>query len=202
MTEKKIIRETISLCPVCLKRLKATVVDKNGRVIIEKECAEHGKFNEVYWGNAELFDWAEKFRRDDLQPSSFQTETKNGCPYDCGLCPSHISHTVIAIIDLNNKCDLKCPICFANASKPQAVYEPSRENVYRMLSFLKSLHPSPPVVQFSGGEPLLQDEIVEFVKKAHELKFMIILTTNGLRLVREPELARKLKDAGANVVYL
>ncbi len=202
MTENKTLRETTSLCPVCLKRLKATVIDKDGEIIIEKECAEHGKFNEVYWENAELFDWAERFRRDDIQPSSFQTKTENGCPFDCGLCPSHISHTVIAIIDVNNKCDLKFPICFADASKPQFIYEPTKESVFRMLNFLKSLNPSPPVIQFSGGEPLLHDELVEYVKKAHELKFMIILTTNGLRLFKEPELARKLKDAGANVVYL
>jgi len=202
MTVRRVLRETASLCPICQTKVRAYVVERNGRVFIEKECAEHGKFNDVYWSDAELFDWAEKFRCDDKQACFFQAETKDGCPYDCGLCPNHASQTVIAIIDLNNKCDLNCPICFADSSEPDIVYEPSKENIYRMLSFLKSLQPGPPVIQYSGGEPLLRDDLVELVRMAHDFKFMIILTTNGLRLVREPELARRLKKAGLNVVYL
>ena len=48
MTEPKILRETFSVCPVCLKKIKAQVAEKNGKIVILKECDEHGKFNDTY----------------------------------------------------------------------------------------------------------------------------------------------------------
>ena len=49
------IKNTTSLCPICLKPLDAEVYEEDGRVWIKKECPEHGEFNNTYWSDAELY---------------------------------------------------------------------------------------------------------------------------------------------------
>jgi uncharacterized radical SAM superfamily Fe-S cluster-containing enzyme len=198
VTEPRILRETYSVCPVCLKKVKAYVAEKNGKVVILKECSEHGNFNETYWSRADIYYKVEKLKKPSSKP--FQ----DNCPYGCGLnaCAHHASKTVMAVIDITNKCNLKCPICFASASNNDELYEPTLETIHNMLKFLKKQNPPPLAVMFAGGEPTVRDDIVEIVKMAHDLEFMILLATNGLRMSRDPELVRELKRAGLNIVYM
>ena len=44
-----------------------------------------------------------------------QTERRLGCPHDCGLCPDHSQHTCIGLLEVTGKCDLACPVCYADA---------------------------------------------------------------------------------------
>jgi len=198
LKEQKLLRETFSVCPVCLKKIKAYVVEKDGKVVIQKECKEHGKFNDTYWTRADLYHEAEKIKKPSAEP--FQ----DNCPYGCGInsCPNHLSKTVMAVIDVTNECDLRCPICFANAAQQPDLYEPTLENIHDMLKFLKKQEPPPLAVMFAGGEPAVRDDLVEIVQMAHDLKFMILLATNGIRMSNDPELVKKLKKAGLNIVYL
>ena len=198
MTEPKILRETFSVCPVCLKKIKAQVAEKNGKIVILKECDEHGKFNDTYWSRPDIYYNAEEFKKPSCTP--FQ----DNCPSGCGVnsCPNHVSTTVMAVIDVTNECDLRCPICFANASKPPDLYKPSLETIHNMLKHLKKQELPPLAVMFAGGEPTVRDDIVEIVKMAHELKFMILLATNGIRMSKDPKLVKDLKKAGLNIVYL
>ena len=194
----KILRDTFSVCPVCLKKIKAQVAEKNGKVVILKECEEHGSFNDTYWARADIYYKAETFKKPNITP--FQ----DNCPIGCGIndCSKHISTTVMAVIDVTNECDLRCPICFANASKPRDLYRPSLEKIHSMLKFLKKQDLPPLAVMFAGGEPTVREDIVEIIKMAHELKFMILLATNGIRMSNDPELVKNLKNAGLNIVYL
>lgn len=198
MTEPKILRETFSVCPVCLKKIKAQVAEKNGKIVILKECDEHGKFNDTYWSRPDIYYNAEKYKKPSCTP--FQ----DNCPSGCGVnsCPNHVSTTVMAVIDVTNECDLRCPICFANASKPPDLYKPSLETIHNMLKHLKKQELPPLAVMFAGGEPTVRDDIVEIVKMAHELKFMILLATNGIKMSKDPELVKNLKKVGLNIVYL
>ena len=198
MKEQKILRETFSVCPVCLKKIRAQVVEKDGKVVIQKECKEHGSFNDTYWSRADIYHRSEEYKKPSSKP--FQ----DNCPYGCGVkeCTNHKSTTVMSVIDVTNECDLRCPICFANASTPPDLYKPTLENIHSMLKFLKKQEPPPLAVMFAGGEPTVRDDIVEIVKMAHDLKFMILLATNGIRMSNDPELVRKLKEAGLNIVYL
>ncbi|MDG6223396.1 MAG: radical SAM protein [Candidatus Bathyarchaeota archaeon] len=198
MTEQKILRETFSVCPVCYEKIKAQVVEKDGKILIEKTCKEHGNFSDTYWSRADIYHKAEEYKR----PSS--TPFKDNCPEGCAVnkCPNHVSATVMAVIDVTNECDLRCPICFANASQPPDLYKPSKEKIHDMLKFLKKQDPAPLAVMFAGGEPTVRDDIVEIVQMAHDLKYMILLATNGVRMSNDPELVRKLKKAGLNIVYM
>jgi uncharacterized radical SAM superfamily Fe-S cluster-containing enzyme len=196
--EQKILRETYSVCPVCLKKIKAQVVEKDGKVLIQKECNEHGSFSDTYWSRADIYHKAEEFKKPSAIPF------KDNCPAGCGVknCPNHVSTTVMSVIDVTNECDLRCPICFANAAQPPDLYEPTQEKIRGMLQHLKKQEPPPLAVMFAGGEPTVRDDIVDIVKMAHDLKFMILLATNGIRMSNDPELVKKLKEAGLNIVYL
>jgi len=109
-----VIKETKTICPECLKVLDATIFEEDNKVYIEKECPEHGKFREIYWSDYEQYQRAETLRAEGKGLNNPRTETKQGCPYDCGICPEHKSHTGLAIIDITNRCNLTCPVCFAN----------------------------------------------------------------------------------------
>ena len=61
-----------------------------------------------------------KSQRDWLKPGDRplapQSRTEHGCPFDCGLCPDHEQHSCLAIIEINQACNLSCPVCFADSS--------------------------------------------------------------------------------------
>ncbi|MEM2970855.1 MAG: radical SAM protein [Candidatus Bathyarchaeia archaeon] len=200
----QIIKETKSLCPECLKVLDATIFEDNGKVYIKKECPQHGFFQDVYWSDYAQYLRVEKFRHDGEGLNNPRTKTVNGCPYDCGICPQHKSHTALAIIDVTNRCNLKCPVCFANAAAAGYVYEPTKEEIRFMLENLRKNDPVPATaLQFSGGEPTIRNDLFELIRMAKELGFRHVeVNTNGLRLAQSVEYCRGLKEAGMSTVYL
>jgi len=200
----KLPYKTLSLCPECLKVLNAEVYENNGKVMIRKECPEHGEFVEVYWGDVELFKKAARFAHDGLGIQTPLTDAKNGCPFSCGLCPLHKSHTALLNIVLTNRCDLACWYCFFYARRAGYVYEPSIEQIVQMVRTAKNMKPvGCNAVQLTGGEPALRDDLVEIIKaiKAEGIDH-VQLNTNGIRLAREPDFALKVREAGVNTVYL
>ena len=108
------------------------------------------------------------------------------------------------MIDVTNRCNLRCPICFANAATSGTLYEPSQDEIRQMLRNLRKNQPvATPAIQYSGGEPTVRDDIVELVKIAKEEGFTHTqIATNGLALANNENLAKELKEAGLNTVYL
>ena len=200
----KTIKNTKSICPECLKVLDATILEDDGKVYIKKECQEHGAFQELYWSDYDQYVRAEKFRYDGEGMSNPRTKTVNGCPYDCGICPEHKSHTALAIIDVTNRCNLKCPVCFANASAAGYVYEPTKEDITGMLKNLRANKPVPATaLQFSGGEPTIRNDLFDLIRKAKEVGFRHVeINTNGVRISQDVEYAKQLKAAGVSTFYL
>ena len=109
------IKETSSVCPVCREKIKADIVESEGKIFIEKSCVKHGSSRTLYWNDAGLY---RKFMLQDyggVRPGNPETESSKGCPLDCGLCGKHESQTVLAVVDVTQRCNLRCPVCFANA---------------------------------------------------------------------------------------
>ncbi len=204
VTNMNPIKNTRTICPECLKSLDATIFEEDGKVFIKKKCPEHGAFQELYWSDYDQYVRAEKFRFDGEGIENPRTQKVKGCPYDCGICPDHKSHTALAIIDITNRCNLKCPVCFANASAAGYVYEPSTEQVTGMLENLRATKPVPATaLQFSGGEPTIRNDLFELVRKAKELGFRHVeVNTNGVRISQSVQYAKDLKAAGVSTVYL
>ncbi len=200
----KLLKKTKSLCPECMELVKAEVVEEGGKALIKKECPKHGKFEDVYFSDVKIYKRFEKFAEVGDGMENPRTEEQQGCPFDCGVCPNHKSHTVLSIIDITNRCNLRCPICFANAAVAGYVYEPTFEQIKEMLRNLRANKPaSPPAIQFSGGEPTIRDDLPDIVRAAKEAGFWHIeVNTNGIRLAQDIDFIKRLREAGVSTIYL
>jgi 7,8-dihydro-6-hydroxymethylpterin dimethyltransferase len=204
MGEFMVIKKTKSLCPECLSVIDAEVYEDHEKVMIKKECTEHGKFENTYWSNSDIYEIASEYDYKGEGLENPQTSSDAECPQNCGICPEHESQTVLGLIDVTNRCNLRCPVCFANAAVSKFLYEPSYEEIREMLRNLRSNKPvSAPAIQYAGGEPTVRKDIVDLVKLAKEEGFSHTqIATNGIKLAKRPELAKELKEAGLNTIYL
>ncbi|MEM2211108.1 MAG: radical SAM protein [Nitrososphaerales archaeon] len=200
------IKDTESLCPECLKVLKAQLFrDEKDQVVIIKECPIHGIFEDIYWSDYQMYLKAKRFEHIGNGLTNPRTKrTEKGCPFDCGICNEHKSHTVLAIIDVTNRCNLKCPVCFANAEATGYLYQPTTDEIKRIIDNFRSNEPvKPPALQFSGGEPTVRDDLPELIEYAKKSGFHHIeVNTNGIRLANSIDYCKKLVDAGACAIYL
>ena len=197
-------KKTDSLCPECLMIIPATLREEKGKVVMEKSCPKHGSFKDVVWSDAEMFKRVEKWAKDGVGVENPLIKDATVCPRDCGLCNLHLSHTGLANVDLTNRCNLKCPICFANANSAGYVFEPDYDTVVKMLKTLRAQRPVPtPAVQFSGGEPTIHPRFTDIIKAAKELGFaQIQVATNGIKFAESIDFCQEASDAGLNTVYL
>lgn len=198
--ENKVLKNTESVCPKCLKRITAQRIKKGDEVYLRKECPEHGTFKVLVWkGNPKYEDWP--LEKIPITPSICQTEIEQGCPYDCGLCPDHRQETCCVLLEITTACNLYCPVCFAQAQEGKRE-DPDLQEISRWYDKLKE----PGFIyniQISGGEPTIRDDLPEIIKMGHEKGYPYIqLNTNGLRLGKEPSFVKKLKEAGLNSVFL
>lgn len=199
-----VIKKTKSLCPECLNLIDAEVYEDQGKIMIRKECKEHGKFVNTYWSNSDIYYLASDYDYQGAGVENPETVTEGECPANCGLCDEHESHTILGLIDVTNRCNLHCPVCFANAAVSKKLYEPTFEEIRQMLRNLRNNKPVPtPAIQYAGGEPTVREDIIELVKLAVDEGFTHVqIATNGLKLAFDPEFAVEIKDAGLNTVYL
>ncbi|AMD17959.1 hypothetical protein TL18_07935 [Methanobrevibacter sp. YE315] len=198
------IKGTKSLCPECGKPIEAEVYDEDGKIFIKKTCDEHGEFVNTYWSDEELYNNVKQYVPSVTPVENPCVDNLGTCPSNCGLCSKHETSTVLGLIDVTNRCNLRCPVCFANAAAAGYLYEPTKEEIRQMLKNLRNLKPNPcPAIQYAGGEPTVRKDIVELIEMAKEEGFTHVqIATNGIRLAKRENLAKQLKDAGLNTVYL
>jgi hypothetical protein len=184
--------------------IDAEIYEDGGCVFIGKTCKEHGRFDDVYWSDYELYKRAEKYECIGEGVKNPRTATSKGCPYDCGLCPQHKSHTVLSIIDVTNRCNLRCPICFANSATAGYLYEPTQDEIWSMLKNLRSNQPvAPNSLQFSGGEPTIREDLPELIGMAKKAGFSHVeVNTNGVRISKDTVFLKKIIDAGVSTLYM
>src|SRR5918996_3427927 len=146
---------TRSICPRCKRLLAAELSERDGKVVLSRECPEHGGFEAVVYGDAARYGEIQRFDKPGTSPLERQTELVDGCPHDCGICPEHTQHTCLGIIEVNTACNLDCPICFAESGTgPQEHgYSLTLEQVESMLDAFVRAEGQPESVQLSGGEP-------------------------------------------------
>ena len=200
----KTIKSTRSICPECFKVIDAIVYEEGGKVYLGKKCPEHGGYTELYWSDFGEYTRAQKYAVVGNGLENPQTKIVHGHPFDCGLCPNHKSTSSLAIIDITNRCNLHCPICFANANVTGAVYEPSKSQISGMLKMLRSLKPLPPsALQLSGGEPTVREDLIDLIHMAKQEGFEHVeVNTNGIRLAESSDYCKQLADAGVSTMYL
>ncbi len=207
--KKGLPKKTRSLCPECGKIIDADIYAKEGKVWMDKTCPDHGGFSDVYWGDEELYLKAEQFAFDGVGVYNSMDKNKEGDDDIAHIVINGeridlLTSSVLANLDLTNRCNMNCPICFANANDAGYVYEPSFEQVHEMMVALRSERPIKcTAIQFAGGEPTVYPQFVEVIKDAKELGFaQVQVATNGIKFARDYEFLKASKLAGMNTIYL
>jgi uncharacterized radical SAM superfamily Fe-S cluster-containing enzyme len=196
----EILSGTESVCPECLARIPAIRVIYGDDVYLEKDCPEHGHFKTVIWRGLPRFaSWVRP--KTPTYPKNPFTNVNRGCPYDCGLCPDHKQQSCCVLLEVTQRCDLHCPVCFADAAnspRPDLTHNEINAWYERLLA-----SGGPFNIQLSGGEPCVRNDLPEIIRlgRSHGFTFFQ-LNTNGVRIARDIEYLAELKEAGLSTVFL
>jgi uncharacterized radical SAM superfamily Fe-S cluster-containing enzyme len=193
-----------TLCPECACLILGRYYIRQNEVWMEKTCPEHGYFRDKITSDAELYVRAMHTGFEDERGAERpQVQHASNCPTDCGLCTQHHSTACLAQLDLSNRCNLTCPVCFANANQAGYLAEPSYEMVVEMLQALRDLRPAPATaIQFAGGEPTLHPDFLRIITQANRMGFSHVqIATNGIKMA-ERDFARRAAEAGLHTLYL
>jgi uncharacterized radical SAM superfamily Fe-S cluster-containing enzyme len=193
-----IIRETQSICPVCLKTVEAKIIKRDRNLYLTKECEEHGKFETVIWrGEPNYETWIRP--KTPAYPKLPFTEVSKGCPHDCGLCREHRQHTCTVLIEVTSRCNLNCEFCFADANGSES--DPKLETIEMWYERIIEAG-GPYNLQISGGEPTVREDLHEIISMASNKGFNFVqINTNGIKLT-DYNYFKKLKEAGLKSIFL
>ena len=89
--------------------------------------------------------------------------------------PGHVACTLFTA-----GCNFRCPFCH-NASLVTHVSDSEHYDEEYILDYLKKRKGIIDGVCITGGEPLLNDGLVDFIKKTKDLGYLVKLDTNGYR---------------------
>ncbi len=213
-------RETDSLCPTCVKdvraqilsgekdlstlidgkpgEIRAKILDDGGVLKMVKECKVHGRFEDVMSIDTKFTQRIERLYpgRDYLAPlSSLRNHGSSTVKYGRGS---------VLTVDLTNRCNMMCDPCFMDANQVGYVHELEWEEIKKILDDSLTIKPRRQMsVQFSGGEPTLSPFFLKSISYAREVGYFAVqCATNGVRFAQEPELAKAAKAAGLRIAYL
>ncbi|BDS12657.1 radical SAM protein [Aureispira anguillae] len=183
---------TQSLCNECHRTINAKIIFENEKVYLSKYCPTHGPQKVLIADDIDYYKQIRNYNKASEYPLQPHTETKYGCPYDCGICPDHEQHSCLTLIEVTDRCNLTCPVCYASSS-PSCGNHRSLEEIERMLDAIVASEGEPDVVQISGGEPTIHPQFFEILDlaKSKPIKHLM-LNTNGLRIGTDLEFAKRL----------
>lgn len=186
---------TASICSTCLERVEAKILVQENNVYLEKWCPEHGFERVLVCDDAAYYRACrEVYVKAPEMPERFNTTMRRGCPFDCGLCPDHMQHSCLSVVEITDHCNLRCPVCYA-ASGPHRDSHRSLAEVEVMLDTIVKNEGEPDVVQLSGGEPTLHPEFFAILDAAKRRPIRhLMVNTNGLRIAREPDFVARLAE--------
>jgi uncharacterized radical SAM superfamily Fe-S cluster-containing enzyme len=164
------VSKTKSICPECNKEIEAELTLKDGKILITKKCKEHGIFTATHWQSSFVYNFTEEYDFFKHFKESQENKRAAGCPYTCESCTGHVSDTVIGVIDVTKECDLRCAICFSTFSDHIVDYEPTKQELIDILTFLSKETPNPPQSCFQVENRLERKDMHEIIAAAHELK--------------------------------
>ncbi|PKM82747.1 MAG: radical SAM protein [Firmicutes bacterium HGW-Firmicutes-14] len=205
---------TRSVCPSCLKLIDAKIViTRDNRVKMLKRCPEHGSFEVLLSSDAGHYCDTLTYNKPGSIPFHLSTSVSKGCPHDCGICPDHEQHTCLALMEITGRCNMKCPICYADSGADSGSVsgadsgtgkDISLEQAQKMLDSYTKAEGKPEVLQISGGEPTLHPQLHEILDMYRNsgLKAFLI-NTNGVRISREEAFVKSLAGYGSELeIYL
>ncbi|RAM51498.1 MAG: radical SAM protein [Hapalosiphonaceae cyanobacterium JJU2] len=202
---------TNSVCSKCLLKVEAKIIFQDDHVYLIKHCPTHGREEVLIADDVEYYKKSLEFIKPGDMPLKFNTPIKYGCPYDCGLCPDHEQHSCLTLIEITDKCNLSCPICYADSGAEEfsdISHQPRRHRslaeIESMIDAVVANEGEPQIVQLSGGEPTLHPEFFEIMDlaKSKPIKHLMI-NTNGVRIAKDQTFCSRLSQYMPGIeVYL
>lgn len=184
--------QTTSTCEECYAMVPAKILIEGDDVFYQKRCQIHGVQKTKVASDAAYFKMCKDFIKPGDRPLEFQTRTDYGCPLDCGLCPDHEQHSCLALIEVNDECNLECPVCFAESS-PARKKMLSLEKIESMMDALVRSEGEPDVLQLSGGEPTIHPQIIEILQAAKKRPIRhVMINTNGVKIASDKAFVKQL----------
>jgi len=214
-------RETDSLCPRCIPEIrkeildgkrdyqillkekvgeiKAKVVERDGKILMVKDCPVHGHFEDVMAIDTAFFKHLEDvFPGRDIRAHNDEKLHNHGS--------STIKHGrgSVLTIDLTNRCNMMCDPCFMDANQVGFVHELSWEEIKTMLDNAISIKPRRQMsVQFSGGEPTLSPYFFDAIRYSRHVGYNSVqAATNGIEFAKSADFAKQAAEAGLRYAYL
>jgi len=214
-------RTTDSLCPKCIPEIrqqivdgklpheillnerigeiKAQVIERDGKILMVKDCEKHGHFEDVMSIDPAFFKHLEEvFPGRDIRAHNDERLHKHGS--------STIKHGrgSVLTIDLTNRCNMMCDPCFMDANQVGFVHELTWEDIQTLLDNAISIKPRRQMsVQFSGGEPTMSPYFLDAVAYARKVGYNSVqAATNGIEFAKSPEFCKQAAEAGLRYAYL
>ena len=213
-------RETDSLCPKCVREarerilsgeddykilidekvgeVKARVVERDNEIWMEKECPQHGRFEDLMSIDSKFLRWIEaNFPGRDQRSHNDEGLHNHGS--------SSIKHGrgSVLTVDLTNRCNMMCDPCFMDANQVGFVHELAWEEIKEILDNALQIKPRRQMsVQFSGGEPTISPHFFRAVKYARRIGYNSVqAATNGIEFAKSKEFSKKAAEAGLRFLY-
>lgn len=196
-----VIERISSLCTRCQDPISSTIVERNGRILQISTCGVHGTTESEIFSSASLYKKLDAWN--ELVFRSFKEERPALDAADSEAWSTSVHSPTLGIVDLTNRCNYRCPLCFADGDGANGFYFLGMDEVRTMLQALLKQTPAPcRNVQFSGGEPTLHPQFPEILRMAGEMGFSHIqVATNGSRFVDKDYVSR-CEEMGLHTLYL
>ena len=200
------LKTTTGRCLDCHKTCPAevwTTASASSPVHYKRTCPEHGEQWSVLSSDARFY-WPSI----GAEKGSDCSASSSNC---CDSAPDTIEalSTCLALIEIVDSCNLKCPTCFADSLPgigPTLDYVPIEEIKTRVQDVIDRKG-SIEILQFSGGEPTLHPQFFELVEwsNANPGIDYLLINTNGVRLATDNAFLEQLElvvNYGHMQVYL
>jgi len=183
---------TNSICSTCLRKVEAKIILQDDNVYLVKHCFTHGPEKVLISTDIDYYKRCREYIKPSEMPQVFNTPIRYGCPYDCGLCPDHEQHSCLTLVEVSDRCNLQCPICYAESS-PERQNNRTLAQIEAMLDAIVRNEGNPDIVQISGGEPTIHPQFFEILDaaKRRPIKHLMI-NTNGIRIATDREFVARL----------
>ncbi|MFC1913389.1 SDR family oxidoreductase [Chloroflexota bacterium] len=106
--------------------------------------------------------------------------------------PAQASSRPVVVWNCTKQCNLHCIHCYASANAQRSPGEMDTSAGREFIGDLADF--GVPVVLFSGGEPLLREDLFQMARLAKERGIRVVLSTNGTLIT--DEVAREISDIG------
>src|SRR5450631_3237517 len=216
-------RTTDSLCPKCVPEIrkqildgklphevllnekvgeiKAQIIERDGKILMVKDCPKHGHFEDVMSIDTKFFKHLEEsFPGRDIRAHGKGDEEL----HHHGTSTVTHGRGSVLTIDLTNRCNMMCDPCFMDANQVGFVHELTWEEIKQLLDNAMSIKPRRQLsVQFSGGEPTLSPYFLDAIRYCRKLGYQSVqAATNGIEFAKRPDFCRQASEAGLRYAYL